>query len=66
MLSKNKKRKDIKAEEEIKDIKIVKNIIVDSSDYKIGNFTYYDNDPQSDCKVEEAENIEESNLDNKG
>jgi len=59
--SKSKKNDNkIKREEKkvIQDIAIVKSKVVDSRDYNIGNFTFYDNDPQNECSVDEIE-IEE-------
>jgi len=62
--SKSKKNDNkIKREEKkvIQDIAIVKSKVVDSRDYNIGNFTFYDNDPQNECSVDEIE-IEEIDI----
>jgi len=62
--SKSKKNDNkFKREEKkvIQDIAIVKSKVVDSKDYNIGNFTFYDNDPQNECSVDEIE-IEEIDI----
>ena len=62
--SKSKKNDNkFKREEKkvIQDIAIVKSKVVDSRDYNIGNFTFYDNDPQNECSVDEIE-IEEIDI----
>ena len=62
--SKSKKNDNkIKREEKkvIQDIAIVKSKVVDSRDYNIGNFTFYDNDPQNECQVDKIE-IEEIDI----
>jgi hypothetical protein len=61
IIKKLKQRKD----KSIKDIKIVNYPKRDLMDYKVGNFTFYDSDPQNECStddsyIEEVKNSERS------
>jgi len=40
----------------IQDFEIVGDPLRENDDYKVGNFTFYDSDPQSECSVDNIEN----------
>ncbi len=67
-----KKTIKLKRREEkvIKDIKIIDNPIRETNEYEVGNFTFYDSDPQNECSVkdsdiEEVKSIEKNRTNNK-